>query len=781
MCRSCSDKHHSFTAVWIMVAVFLAVGPNHAEACPKNPLLSHTETCIAGQTPQAALVINSACDKILKGDFESAQQIVGKSTVSDSEGLRELRIIINEYMAVKARRKALQDKVYQIQMNELKELRQKGFSDDINDISKVFSIVLKISEYANKEQKQALLKDPLLIRTTQKAKAMAAEFEAKGKWLDAYTICYSKLMRIYQDNEAYSDYAEQLLEKADIWASLQNSPCETCEERYAGIKKQMFINAVDVLDSSYVNIIDYRRMTIKGIGRCKLLAEVMSKLGVDNEYNKMTNAQYAAWLEALEKIVNEINQSQTDMSKDEFVDVFNKLLAMNESSRTGTALSVTLLIAQFAKGAMSGLDPYTVIYWPSQVQDFEKAVTNQFSGIGIKFSKQQGLTKVVSVLPDTPAHKSGLQAGDIIKAVDGVETKDISSDCVVKRITGPEGTKATLTIKPYNEDKTRDITLDRAKIIVPSVHGWQQTETGKWLYMIDGTDKIGYVRISSFNSRTADDFENVLCQLEENGLEGLILDLRSNPGGLLSAAVEIADKFITEGLIVRTQPRFGMSTYISAHQEGTHADYSVAVLINPFTASSSEILAGVLQDQKYKRAVLVGQRSYGKGSVQSITSHCGNGAQLKYTMAYYHLPSGQRVESRDLMEKLGRTNWGILPNVNVKLQSDELRKIANMQKANESVVTIGQDDALSSMNRYSNQETIDADPQLAIGLLVLKSKMIQAGHELAVAAQQSDRGSGLQNASGGFPIRTLRQVPQGIKNFIRNGPVLSLIFRLGLW
>lgn len=744
-----NSKHLRFTAVCIMAAVFLAAEPSYAKVGPKNPPHFQTKASVAERTRQDALVINSACDKIFRGDFESAQQIVGKSTVSDGEGLRELRTIINEYMAVKARREASQSNVYQAQIHKLESFRNKDPAQDINDIGKVFSIVLKISEYANKEQKQALLKDPLLIRTVQEAKAKAAEFEAKGKWLDAYTICYSNLIRIYQDNEAYSDYAEQLLEKADILASLQDSPCETCEERYAGIKKQMFINAVDILDSSYVNIIDYRQMAIKGIERCKLLAEVMSKLGVDNGY-KMTNAQYAAWLGALGKIVNEINQSQTDISKDEFVDVFNKVLAMNESSRAGTALSATLLIAQFAKGAMSGLDPYTVTYWPSQVQDFEKAVTNQFSGIGIKFSKQEGLAKVVSVLPDTPAHKSGLQAGDIICAVDGVETKDISSDCVVKSITGPEGTKVMLTIKHSDEDKTRDITLDRARIIVPSVHGWQQTETGKWLYMIDGTDKIGYVCISSFNSRTADDFENVLCQLEENGLEGLILDLRSNPGGLLSAAVEIADKFITEGLIVRTQPRFGMSTYISAHQEGTHADYPVVVLINPFTASSSEILAGVLQDQKYKRAVLVGQRSYGKGSVQSITSYCGNGAQLKYTMAYYHLPSGQRVESRDLMEKLGRTDWGILPNVNVELKSNELQKIANVQKTNESVVTIGKDDALSSMNRYSNQETIDADPQLAIGLLVLKSKMIQAGNELAAAAQQSDRGSGLQNASVGF-------------------------------
>ena len=132
----------------------------------------------------------------------------------------------------------------------------------------------------------------------------------------------------------------------------------------------------------------------------------------------------------------------------------------------------------------------------------------------------------------------------------------------------------------------------------------------------------------------------------------------------------------------------------------------------------------------------MGQRSYGKGSVQSITSYCVKDAQLKYTVAYYHLPSGQRVESRDLMETLGRTDWGILPNVNVELQSDELQKIAKVQKANESVVTIRKEYPLNSMNRYSNQETIDADPQLAIGLLVLKSKMIQAGHELAGIAQR---------------------------------------------
>jgi carboxyl-terminal processing protease len=324
-------------------------------------------------------------------------------------------------------------------------------------------------------------------------------------------------------------------------------------------------------------------------------------------------------------------------------------------------------------------------------------------------------------------------------AVDGIATKDVSTGCVLKKITGPENTKVTLTIKSSDQDNTRDITLGRARITVPSVHGWQRSKTGKWQYMIDPADKIGYVRISSFDSRTAYDFETVLCQIERKGLKGLILDLRSNPGGLLNAAAEIADKFISRGLILRTQPRFGMSTYISAHKEGTHAACPIVVLINPSTASASEILAGVLQDKKYKSAVLVGERSYGKGSVQSIISYCSDGAQLKYTMAYYHLPSGQRVKSRYLTEMAGRTDWGIVPDVSVELRSNELLEIAKIRKANEYLPTIQKKTARSGMKRYSNRETIEADPQLATGLLVLKSKMVQSGRKLALPAQMSHR------------------------------------------
>jgi carboxyl-terminal processing protease len=512
----------------------------------------------------------------------------------------------------------------------------------------------------------------------------------------------------------------------------------------------MFINAVDYLDSSYVNIVDYRKMTIKAVNRCKLLAEVMSNSHLKIKY-KIRDTQYKAVQRSLAAILDQVNQSPAAMKKDEFIDVFERVLSLSESPLGGGRLPPELLITQFAKGALSALDPYTVICWPSQAQNFRKAITNQFTGIGIRFSKKQESAKVLSVLPDTPAYHSGLEVGDVITAVDGVQTSQMPPNCVAQSIAGPEGTKVTLTIKRQGEHKDRNITLRRTNIVVPSVRGWQRSETGGWRYMIDARNKIGYIRISSFNSRTVGDFDTILAQLEAQGLKGLILDLRSNPGGLLNSAIEIADRFIEEGLIARIQPRCGMPTYISAHKEKTHPDYPMVVLINRSSASSSEILAGVLQEPKHNRATVVGERSYGKGSVQSIVSHLGGGATLKYTTAYYYLPSGQRIKSRDedsprcvgAGRMPGSENWGLLPDVNVKLRSDELRKIADVQRANESVIKDRRNNALKVHPApielrltpnwcRTSRETIDADPQLGIGLLVLQSKMIESGHRLAL-------------------------------------------------
>ena len=688
----------------------------------------HSDVYLTKQKNANESVIDLVCDKISNGDFTGARDIIRQSGTTNSTNIRHLEAIIDEYTNIQTRRGTSRNSNYLEQIDELDKLRLKGLPKDITQASKVLSILINALEYSSKEQQNTLINDPFIKQTVQQARKYADELELKAKWFDAYQKCYSKLIQIYKENDTYSDYAEQLLAKADIASFLQDNPCQTCQERHDGIEKQMFINSVDFLDSSYVNIIDYRNMAIKGINRCKLLVEVVSNPHIKVK-SKIRSKRRKAFLSTLTSTLNEFHRSSESVSKDKLIDIFEQILATNESPSEGLGLPPTLLIMQFSKGALSSLDPYTVIYWPSQAKELEKQLNNKFSGIGIRFSKVEESPKILSVMPDTPAYQSGIEAGDVIEAVDGIAMRQMSAECVAETIAGPEGTEVTLTIRHEGQDDTIDITLRRSNIVIPSIRGWQRNEAGQWQYMIDSDNKIGYIRISCFDSRTVEDFESTLYQLEKQGLNGLILDLRSNPGGLLNGAIEIADMFIEEGLIARIQPRFGMPTYLSANKEKTHPDYSLVILINDSTASSAEILSGVLQEPKHNRATIVGQRSFGKSSVQSIVSHLDEGAKLKYTTAYYYLPSGKRIKNRDINKNTNVEDWGVLPQVNVNLRSDELRKITKIQRANESALKESIN-STSADQRFTIQETIDADPQLATGILVLKSKIIQSGHKL---------------------------------------------------
>ena len=675
-------------------------------------------------------VAKAACEMIYQGKFEDARILIDSVEQPQEDEqiwLVSLRKIIDEYMAIDQRRKSTWEKQYNEQLESLKKFQTDTEADDINDISSVLVVVASAEEYADEAQKQKLLADPFVTEIFQKAKAKSAEYEAKGDWLEAYITCYSWFGAIYEENQQYSDYAEQLIEKANIVSSFQDSPCETSNERYEGVKKEMFIRAINVLNSNYVNPIDYRQMSVKAINRCKILAEVMEasyeQIQENNQdFARPRSDQLSTWSAFLDALLDEVNQSLTGVTKDKFLEIFDKVLALNDVS---VELSPNVLIAQFTEAALSSLDPYTVVVWPQQVQEFEKMMTNEFTGVGIEIAKEKGLLTVTSLLPDTPAYYSGLDAGDIIEAADGVDTKDMSLTCAVRRITGPAGTKVTLTVKTPGDEQNRDITITRAKIVVPTIRGWQRTEQGGWLYVIDDENKIGYIRLTSFSSDTASNLERALLDLEARGMRGLILDLRFNSGGLLDSAVAITDKFISEGLIVSTRSRFGIPTYPVAHGRGTHPGHPLVVLINRYSASASEIVAGALADPKHERAVLVGERTHGKGSVQGIAHYPEGGGQLKYTMAYYHLPSGQRVESRDAMKKLGRDDWGVGPDVEVEFKSNEFRERLDIQRKNDVLVRAGHDAAEAPLEKHSSEEVLAADAQLAVARLVVMTKLLE--------------------------------------------------------
>jgi hypothetical protein len=446
---------------------------------------------------ESAVLIEQICSEIYEGDFAGARGLVKRSNKSNSAAISQLANVISEYEATEEKRHIALKAAYEEQLAELEKFKTEKDIDDINDVNDIveaLSAINQACEFADEEQKAKLLSDPTLKGVLQKAIDKAAEFEIEGKWLEAYTNCYVWLMAIDPDYEGYSDYADQLLDKAAIAVSFEDSPCETREERFWGVEKKSFVRTIVFLDLYYVNVIDYNQMATKAIERCELLGEVIgasSRFSPDSQETEANSSdaepfvppdrrKLAAWSAALDALSDEVraaSEGSKGLDKRKFIEIFDKVLRLNEMT---VDLPQSILIAQFAEASLSALDPYTVIIWPKQVQDFEKMMTSEFTGIGIEISKPKGLLTVASLLPDTPAYKSGLDAGDVIQAVDGLKTKDMTLSCAVHKITGPKGTKVTLTIERPGEENTKDITITRVRIIVPTIRGWQRTDSGQW-------------------------------------------------------------------------------------------------------------------------------------------------------------------------------------------------------------------------------------------------------------------------------------------------------------
>ena len=295
------------------------------------------------------------------------------------------------------------------------------------------------------------------------------------------------------------------------------------------------------------------------------------------------------------------------------------------------------LLEDAVRGMLSGLDPHSAYLVAEEYQELKEGTTGQFGGLGIEVTMENGFIKVVSPIDDTPAQKAGLKTGDLIIKLDDKPVKGMSLTDAVKMMRGEPGSTIVLTLVREGEEAPLKLTLARAIIKVKSVKS-RLLEKG-----------YGYVRISSFQSGTGDALKEALAALKkENGgnLKGLVLDLRNNPGGVLNAAVEVSDAFLKSGLIVYTEGRIENSEMrFNAAPDDLIDGAPIVVLINAGSASASEIVAGALQDQK--RAVIMGEKSFGKGSVQTILP-TSNGAAVKLTTARYYTPSGRSIQAEGI-------------------------------------------------------------------------------------------------------------------------------------
>jgi len=404
-------------------------------------------------------------------------------------------------------------------------------------------------------------------------------------------------------------------------------------------------------------------------------------------------------------------------------------------------------------GAIRGMiesldDPYTEFIPTEAEKDFDKQVRGEYVGIGAEVGVDGGWLKINSPLDDSPAWKAGVEADDIVVAVDGVTTWNLTVDQVIDKLMGVPGSVVRITIERVGDKSDApsgalepsapadtpespgpkagrvrfDLKIIRQKIVTSTVKGLHRVGDGQeWDFMADPEQKLGYIRVTQFTGGTIPELKAACEKLLSQGMRGLVLDLRYNGGGSLQAAVEMADLFLKEGVIVSTKGRKSREERALARAEGTLPDFPMLVMLNESSASASEVVSGALVDNH--RAVALGTRSFGKGIVQTLYRMSSGEGQLKVTEAYYYLPSG-----RCLHRTPDSAQWGVdpTPGFYVPMSLDEQREMIRVRRAEEVIRTKGKAPEGNDGQRWSDHAWILdhlKDRQLSAAVKALRLRL----------------------------------------------------------
>ncbi len=321
------------------------------------------------------------------------------------------------------------------------------------------------------------------------------------------------------------------------------------------------------------------------------------------------------------------------------------------------------LIEAAIRGVMAKLDPYSAYIGPEELAQFRSSVDNEFGGIGLHVTTDDGDLKVLSPIYGTPAYRAGIQAGDRIVEIEGKSTEGIQPDDAIRWMKGAEGTKVSIIVVHAGQTRREKFTLVRERVHVETVLGDRRKADDHWEYMYDEKSQIGYIRITAFSLETAKELRAALDGLKQRHVRGLVLDLRFNPGGLLRSAIEVSELFISSGRIVSTKGRNTPERVWDAKGNAIFGGIPIVVLVNHYSASASEIVSACLQD--HKRAVVMGERTWGKGSVQNIIELENGRSALKLTTAAYKRPSGKNIHR--FPDSKDKDEWGVMPDLGYEL------------------------------------------------------------------------------------------------------------------
>jgi carboxyl-terminal processing protease len=519
----------------------------------------------------------------------------------------------------------------------------------------------------NSDDMEAFRQEAWVNKLRRDAVKEANTLREKALWLDAHAV-YSDLLQIFEMDPELESAKRECLVHARLDLIFEDG--SEWEEALVGIDPKMTDRAFWHISNRYYRDVNFRELALAGYEQVKWLAESKTAqkefkgLAYDLDRNSFLD-RLAGRMRAI-RSANRFDRREAEQN-------FRRLLVIN---RQTVQLPESLVVREFTEGALSKLDDFTAMIWPNEEKEFEKNTEGSFPGVGISISKRDNEITVMSPLEDTPAYRAGIIRDDVITHVDGEELTGVTLTKAVQMITGPIDTHVVLTIRRKSEPAPFDVRLKRQRIEVRSAKGFERDpqDDQKWNWLIDPDYGIAYVRLTSFQKETETELHNALVEAIGQGAKGFILDLRFNPGGLLPSALHVSEMFLNrDDLIVFTKDRSQRREEHKATRNGSFRDLPMIVMVNEYSASASEIVSGCLKD--WNRAIVLGDKTFGKFSVQVLMPLFSDQGKLKLTTANYYLPQGASLHrSPDAQE------WGVRPTIEFPIVPKELSKILTMQR-----------------------------------------------------------------------------------------------------
>lgn len=697
-------------------------------------------TAVAGSVlAQTTAAPANAWDLALSGRANEAFTVLAEG----AEGSQELRAALerrDEHL------KTIESK----RAERLAEAKEE-LDENLAEGETVLALRNAVEIHTLSDDKQAVMNSPKFRDLVEGAERTAKDAESRGDWLQAYELYYRLnllfeqdrryrdpferigrrlvMLRLYVPKTLHQMRSDRLVAEGEDALPAYNGLADDWHDKLQGVSQAMLIRALNRAERAHVERVELKAMLLNGL---ETLRTFVTTTELSSAFPSLNDQRSVArFVDAIEEIEDGLSDLREDAGYFELVGTLKSIGRANERTLDLPEIAV---LHEFGNGAMAELDEYSTIYWPDEVEQLQRSTQGKFSGVGIKIqSDDSQAIRVITPLQGTPAQKAGVLPGDLIIAVDGESTLGSSLEQAVDRITGKEGTSVTLTLEREGVEEPIDVSMKRAEIPIHSVKGWRRAGAGEtdWDWYIDKDNKIAMLRVAQFAEDTTRELRRAVREMKrQGGVNGVILDLRYNPGGLVNEAVSVANLFIERGVIVSQHDADGALTESeSARPSGAFlADVPLVVLINEGSASASEIVSGCLQD--YNRAVIVGARSFGKGSVQNVYTISNTElALLKLTTQYYYLPSGRLIH-----RKPGAEVWGVQPDVEVEMLPSQIADSLLMRQDADLWLAPDDEDFVDPHQLISD----GVDTQLETALLLLQSKVL-AAKEHDGAVRLSDR------------------------------------------